>query len=139
AAAELPFCVLHVYGLGGIGKSTLLGEFDRRAADRGVPTVLLDGRNVDSTPAGFLNALRRTLGVDNPLQALAARAGRRVLLVDTYELLADPSPGSGQALDTWLREVFLPQLPDDTLVVLAGRNPPASGWFSDPGWQEVTR
>ncbi len=130
-AADPPFYVLHVYGMGGIGKTTLLGEFARRAAELGIPAVQIDGRNADPSPDGVMSALRRALSVENPLQALAARPGRNVLLIDTYEMLAP--------LDGWLRDVFLPQLPDDTLVVLAGRNPPAAPWLSDPGWQELTR
>ncbi len=130
-AEDMPFCVLHIHGLGGIGKTTLLGEFARRAAELGIPAIQIDGRNVDPSPDGVMNALRRALNVENPLQALAARSGRTVLLIDTYETLA--------SLDGWLREVFLPQLPDNMLVVLAGRNPPAATWLTDPGWQEVTR
>jgi predicted ATPase/DNA-binding SARP family transcriptional activator len=130
-APDMPFCVFHVYGMGGIGKTTLLGEFARRAGELGIPVIQLDGRNMDPSPEGVMNALRRALNVENPLQAMAARHGRSVLLIDTYENLA--------GLDDWIRDVFLPQLPDDTLVVLAGRNPPAAAWLSDPGWQELTR
>ena len=54
-----------------------------------------------------------------------------MILIDTYELLAP--------LDNWLREVFLPQLPENVLVVLAGRNPPSPGWRADPGWQTLVR
>ncbi|MEL6615252.1 MAG: ATP-binding protein, partial [Bacteroidota bacterium] len=52
---------------------------------------------------------------------------RHVLLVDSYEDLA--------ALDDWLRRHFLPALGDDTLVVLAGRVPPAVRWRTDAGWR----
>jgi hypothetical protein len=52
-----------------------------------------------------------------------------VLLIDTYELLGP--------LDTWLRELFLPQLPDRTLVVLAGRNPPSPAWRADAAWSDL--
>ena len=67
----------------------------------------------------------------SPTDALAARPGRHVILVDTYELLAP--------LDSWLRDVFLPQLPERVLVVLASRNPPAPAWRADPGWQPFLR
>ncbi|MGH2544841.1 MAG: ATP-binding protein, partial [Ardenticatenaceae bacterium] len=32
---------------------------------------------------------------------------------------------------------FLPQLPENVFVVLAGRNPPALAWRIDPGWQPL--
>ncbi len=140
AAPELPFYVLHISGPGGVGKTTLLSEFARLSQEAGIPAVLVDGRDADPSPDGFLRALRQALGqhneppvqgADDPLTALAARPGRRVLLVDTYESLT--------SLDRWLRETFLPQLPDDTLVALAGRHPPSADWRADPGWQELTR
>jgi ATP/maltotriose-dependent transcriptional regulator MalT len=123
-----PFVVLHVHGPGGVGKSTLLGEFARLCEEAGVSALSLDGRNVPPTPDGFLNALRDKTGSGDPLAALSAR---QVMLVDTYEALTP--------LDSWLRDQFLPQAPERAMVVLAGRNPPSAGWRVDPGWQEITR
>jgi hypothetical protein len=51
--------------------------------------------------------------------------------VDTYETLAP--------LNAWIREVFLPQLPGNLLLVLAGRNAPEPSWRVDPGWQRLVR
>jgi len=56
---------------------------------------------------------------------------RRVALIDTYETLAP--------LDGWLRDTFLPQLLENTLVVLAGRAPSSIAWHADPGWQTLIR
>jgi hypothetical protein len=134
AADELPFCVLHIFGPGGVGKTTLLGEFARACGELGVPAYRLDGRNIDSVPDAFLGALGLAMGLTppaSPLDALGAHFGRQVILVDTYETL---SP-----LDGWLREGFLPQLPSETLVVLAGRQPPTLAWRADPGWQSLVR
>ena len=133
-AAELPFCVLQVFGPGGVGKTTLLGEFAAICDRTKTPAILLDARNVDPSPEGFVDALRHALGLapaDSPLEAFAGSSGRRVILLDTYEVLAP--------LDAWLREEFLPQLPADVLVVLAGRRPPALAWRADPGWQHLVR
>jgi hypothetical protein len=74
---------------------------------------------------------------DSPFEVLASRrdaaggatAHCHVLLIDTYETLAP--------LDEWLREVFLPQLPETTLIVMAGRHSPSSSWRADPGWQSL--
>ena len=60
-----------------------------------------------------------------------ARVPRPVLLLDTYESLAP--------IDEWVREEFLPALPADALVVIAGRQPPAPQWAADPAWRELLR
>lgn len=126
-----PFAVLHVYGPGGIGKTTLLSEYQRIAQNREIPMIYLDGRNVDPSPPGFLDALSLALGgVPNPVAALS-RLERVVLLIDTYEILAP--------LDRWLRDQFLPQLPDASLMVIAGRDLPHPGWRTTPGWRDLTR
>ncbi|SDS69806.1 ATP-binding protein [Actinoplanes derwentensis] len=54
-----------------------------------------------------------------------------VLLIDTYELL--------EPVDDWIREQYLPSLPANCLVVIAGRRPPGPGWRADPAWRELTR
>lgn len=125
---EPPFAVLHVYGPGGVGKTTLLSEFARLCSETHALAVTLDGRNIQPTADGFMNALTSVLGPEHTLETLPDRC---VFLIDTYEALTP--------LDSWLRDQFLPQLPDKAIVVLAGRNPPTAGWRADPGWQEMTQ
>jgi hypothetical protein len=52
-----------------------------------------------------------------------------VLLVDSYEQLAP--------VDAWLRQEFVPSLGAASVVVLAGREPPAGAWRTDPGWRRL--
>ncbi|MEZ4510398.1 MAG: ATP-binding protein [Chloroflexota bacterium] len=132
-AAERPFFLFYLFGSGGVGKSSLLREFAHIASQHGVRVVQLDGRTIDATPDGFLTALRYGLNVpaEAVFSALAAENGRFVLLIDTVELL--------HPLDGWLQETFLPQLPANMFVVMAGRNPPSPRWRSDPGWQTLMR
>ena len=129
-SAELPFHVLHVYGPGGVGKTTLLKEMAATAELSRARAIYLDARNVDATPNGVIEALRaamRLAASDSPVEALKAQPGRQVILIDTYETL--------EQLDGWLRDAFLPQLPENALIVLAGRNPPSPVWRTDAGWQ----
>ncbi len=132
-AAEPPFAVLHLHGPGGVGKTTLLREYARLAAACGRPIAHLDGRDVDPSPSGFLRALRGALGQEEEGAPAAVPdwPSASVLLIDTYETLAP--------LDTWLHESFLPQLPAGSLVVLAGRNPPAPAWRTALDWAELER
>jgi AAA ATPase domain len=131
-AAESPFAVLHIYGPGGIGKTTLLREFARIAAESDYSVALLD-RNLDPSPSGFLLALRRALGLEDssPDFTLSDWPSKIILLIDMYETLAP--------LETWLREILLPQLPGHSLAVIAGRNQPAPAWRTDSDWAALTR
>lgn len=115
--AHTPTRVVLVYGRAGIGKSTLLREFARRAGDAGWESYLVEGRELPPTPYAVEAALAPARETDKPL-----------ILIDTYERMS--------ALDTYLRRELLPGLPSTTLVVIAGRAGPDPGWFQD-GWEEV--
>jgi hypothetical protein len=134
AASEPPFFVLYIYGPGGVGKTSLLHEFSLLAEQSQARPVYLDARNLEAVPDSFLAALAQGLGqttTADPLTAIANHEQRIVILIDTYEILAP--------LDTWLRDIFLPELPANALFVVAGRNPPAASWRADPGWQSLVR
>jgi hypothetical protein len=130
--APPPFAVLYLYGPGGIGKSSLLQQYAQLAASQGRSAALIDSRSLDVSPQGFLGALSLALGLGEPSSALdrLTQIERPVLLLDTYETLAP--------LDSWLREVCLPQLPADALVVIAGRSPPSAPWRSGL-WRELIK
>ena len=129
-ADVLPFHVVHVHGPGGVGKTTLLHEFDALAADAGVPATRLDLRDVDTSPDGLRLAIEAAVG--RTTAASAPRPdGRRVLLLDTFE--------AAQEVDGWLQRVFLPEQPASLLVVLAGRHAPAPAWTSDAAWAAAVR
>jgi hypothetical protein len=134
SAAELPFQILFVYGPGGVGKTTLLNEFAHLSDQAGVRSFYVDSRSVEPTPEAFLNALRGVMGLaldQSPLQVMASYSKHHVILIDTSEIL--------MPLDNWLRETFLPQLPENALIVLAGREPPSAAWQADVGWQALIR
>jgi Transcriptional regulatory protein, C terminal len=123
--------VLAVHGLGGIGKTTLLEAFAARARSGGAVVVSLDGREIEPTERGFLHCLGTRTGGESATLAKAAERlgslGRRVILtLDSCELL--------RLLDNWLRRVFVPALPPNVRLVLAGRDPPVAAWFAGMGW-----
>jgi hypothetical protein len=130
---EPPFAVLYIYGPGGVGKTTLLGEYTRLATEAGMATVALDGRHIEASPPGFLIGLADTLGLaddQSPMEAFDPE-WRGVIFIDTYEQI--------RPIDTWLREFFLPQLPAHSLIVIAGRDAPDPAWRADAGWAELVR
>jgi len=130
-ADEAPFSVLYIFGPGGVGKTTLLHLYARIAAQHGRAVFRLDARDVDPSPQGFLLALSAQAGGGEGWLSLErlATLPPAVLFLDTYERLAP--------LDDWLRETFLPALPAHVLVIIAGRNPPAEPWRTDPAWRAI--
>src|SRR5215469_8015952 len=117
-AHDPPASVVHICGPGGIGKSTLLREVARRARDRGRGVVNVDGRELGPAPGKLEAAM-----------AQAAQMAQPVVLLDSYELMTAHDPN--------LRAELLPALPDEALVIIAGRGAPDPGWFTG-GWESVT-
>jgi Transcriptional regulatory protein, C terminal/NACHT domain len=117
-----------VHGIAGVGKSTLLRAAAMDARARSSLVIVLDGRSFEPTERGFLTSLGNALGM--PLatiaDATAALAGdsRVLLTIDHHEQL--------RLLDAWLRQSFVPALPENARVLLAGRDTP-SAWQRDLG------
>lgn len=133
-ADELPWQVLYIFGPGGIGKTTLVNEFAAVGEEHDSRAIYLDGRTIKAEPESFLSALRNAMSIvanDSPFQTLAQYPKHSVLLIDSYEDLG--------SLDEWMRNRFLPELPESVLVIIADRNPPSADWLADPGWQTLIR
>lgn len=113
---ELAHNVVHLTGIGGIGKSALLREVARRATGHGFDVIWLEGRDIPPFPEAIDQALGG-LG-DEPA----------LIVLDSYELIS--------SLDNHLREIVIPQLPEATVVVIASRAKPSRGWF-EGGWDGV--
>lgn len=128
--------VVYLHGIAGIGKSRLLGAFCQIARDEGATVMCLDCRGIEPTEAGLLTELATaTGGAPGSSEEIALRlshvGSRVVVALDTYEVF--------RLMDTWLRQVFLPKLPDNVRFVLCGREAPLSAWLSDPGWEGLFR
>lgn len=132
AADVPPFCILYILGPGGVGKTSLLRALQRTCAEQEIASTYLDARDVDPSPEAFLSALGRALDLfpgTSSMEAMAAAEDRHVLFIDTCEALLP--------LDSWLREHFLANLPEQTLLVMAGRSLLSKSWRTDPGWQAL--
>lgn len=131
ALSEEEPLVLYIHGIAGIGKSRLLDAFAEEGRSRDAMVVRLDCREIEPTENGLLRELSAAIGGEaGSTEQVAARLGalgsRVVLALDTYEVF--------RLLDTWLRQLFIPALPDNVRVILCGRDAPVVAWLSAPGW-----
>src|SRR3954469_2598440 len=122
--------VVHVHGVAGIGKSSLVEAFGARARTRGARVVRIDCRAVAPTAEAFLAELSEALG--EPLATLEAAAERLSLFGEGVVIVLDTYEAYG-LLDTWIRQAFVPSLPVNTRLATAGRNPPSSAWRTTAG------
>lgn len=126
--------VVYVHGLGGIGKSTLLGAYTVLARGRGATVALVDCGAVEPTERGLLTELAGVLGGEATLDGVLARArtfDRTVLVLDSYERF--------RLLDTWIRQTLLPALPASARLVIGSREAPPPGWDALPGGAGAVR
>ena len=134
AEDELPVHVLYIFGPGGVGKSSLLHMYAYLCEQAGTPYIQLDARNVEPSPEAFLQALQSALGVSpqvSPFAAIAEKDCHFVILIDTYEALAP--------VDEWIHGKLIDELPENALLITAGRQPPSIVWRPDPAWQTLIR
>jgi hypothetical protein len=115
--ADPPALIAFVHGIAGIGKTALLRGFVVEAEKRNARIVELDCRTIEPTEHGFLQALGDRL-------ELAHEDELFVVTLDNYEVF--------RLLDTWLRQEFVPGLPDGARVVCSGREPPVAAWLTAP-------
>jgi DNA-binding CsgD family transcriptional regulator len=132
--------IWNIYGTGGVGKSTLLDAFSRRAVARNAFLILADSRDFIHTGEDFCRFLLGQLGMpkseDNSSvisQCLAslvtlARERKVILAIDTYEEMMD--------LDDWFLESFIKRIPPQVLVILAGRYKLKGKWLFSPAIRE---
>src|SRR5574342_813780 len=86
-AEILPFYILHIFGPGGVGKTTLLQEFALLSERYGARPIYLDARHIDLSPDAFIKSLGTLLGQQNGTSIpdlLDASSQRTVILIDTY-------------------------------------------------------
>jgi hypothetical protein len=128
--------VVHLHGIAGIGKSRLLSAFIQFARAEGATVVRLDCCGIEPTEVGLLSELATAsggpVGAAEEIAARLGRVGAKVIVaLDTYEVF--------RLMDTWLRQAFLPILPDNVKFILCGRQAPVTAWISDPGWHGLFR
>lgn len=119
---------LHLYGPGGIGKTTLSRLFAQSVGQ--ARCFYIDGHRGIQCPADFLTLICESLQVtvtEDPaeaadlLSAYAAQHRGLILLLDTFEQWG--------AIENWLRNEWLPKLSPQVRVCSAGRYPLEGQWL----------
>lgn len=90
SAADLPSQIMFVVGPGGMGKTALLHEFKRLSEAAQARPFYLDARTIEPVPEAFVGALRSLMSPNaavSPLDVLGCEADRKIILVDTAEIL----------------------------------------------------
>jgi DNA-binding CsgD family transcriptional regulator len=125
--------LLFVSGDAGVGKTSLLHEFQGMCGAFRANVSRIDARRLDlSTPLASSRLGRRILGELAVSETPAGTASSRpVLLIDDYEALG--------AAEAWLLEDLAPRLPDSTLIVAFSRRSPPLGLLLDPGFASVMK
>ena len=108
--------VVHLHGIPGIGKSTLLHALISHLRDKGHAAVVVDCRAIEPTEHGLLGAFRDAGVADRTRKRV-----RGIVALDNYEQL--------QLLDSWIREQLVPRQPD-LLLLLATRRFPHPAWMN---------
>jgi DNA-binding CsgD family transcriptional regulator/energy-coupling factor transporter ATP-binding protein EcfA2 len=130
--------IVMLHGIGGVGKSTLLDEFQRLAETQGMVVIKVDSLDFKHTKEDFCKAILTEFEEKLSGDFAAATAGILnakakeqpiILVIDTYEELHD--------LDNWLRDQFLSKLNRDILVVLSGRTPLKGKWNTSLAWRTM--
>lgn len=125
--------VFLIHGAGGMGKTALLEQMVSLAHQAGLACIRLDGRDLEPSAHGILQALATALGLP-PNQAQLPlilhewrQQPRRLLAIDTFEHLTH--------LSQWLRDQVLAELPQQSLAIISGRDKPSELWQTDPTWR----
>lgn len=135
--------IINVYGTAGIGKSSLLDEYQLIAASKGDLCITMDGEGMVKTPEAVCHHILNTIDsaqhvdrstamiTETTLQALNELAIHRpiCMFIDGYEHM--------ESLDHWLRNHFFKKLGNRILIVLAGRYQLSEGWLLSPHWRRL--
>lgn len=123
--------VQFIEGPPGIGKSALVRKFAQLSRSDKISAILLDCRSIEPTAQGLSDHLAAALecpqaSLDAIYRTIGAMSGRVILIFDPFELF--------RLLNTWLREIFAPGLPENARMLLVSRQRMSHAWILQSPW-----
>lgn len=116
--------IVMVSGPAGIGKTLLVERLLVLAKEHSRPASTLDAAQLPEAAPAFLES-----AIAERIAAFDDRAPVNLLAIDNSERLAP--------METWLRQRLPVLVPANTLLLLAGRWQPPTGWLADPALASV--
>lgn len=136
---DAPTEVLFISGIGGVGKSSLMMRVLDIAAQAHQPAIWIDGRLCSKTLTGFMDVLSDNVRKLGDLSLSRSTSSSKQRIQDIFRnkaLLCIDNYDSIQMIDSWLRDVFLPELPTTgVLVLLLSRQNLSESWRNDLAWR----
>jgi len=131
--------ILNIYGPTGIGKSTLIHQFQELASQQEIETIHLDINHANGSSEllteQFCDALNPHVALSSySLPACLYTLNNNdkescVLFLDNYD--------SAGSLNIWLREQLLAHLPANCMVVISSRTPLEQWWGGNFEWNRL--
>ncbi|RCW74901.1 LuxR C-terminal-related transcriptional regulator [Saliterribacillus persicus] len=140
---DSPHRIFHIHGTGGIGKTYLLNEFSRYAANQDFLLLKIDANDdFFYSPQTFLEHLQLLFDAHN-LSTHELKLGTFQNLLKSIEehkiIIALDSYEKVSRLDRWIREVFIRHLPTHTRIIIAGKHQLNGEWKASPGWRRLIK
>ena len=137
ALADNDSLIINIHGQGGVGKSSLLDAFRYSAEESDAYFAYIDCQDLGGSVEMFTSQLGKMLDAHSEINSdglidhihKLAQQRRLVIAIDTFEEAGN--------LNRWLRQEFLPNLPEICLAVIAGRHPLIDLWQSQPEWRNL--
>lgn len=114
--------ILYIHGPAGVGKTSLLQAFAADARAAAIPVATIDARDLEPSLAAVTRVLDAVLPPSDT---------RRLVLIDTYELL--------RGIEPLIFREFLRRVGGATLCVIASRRAPSAEWRALPVWGHEIR
>jgi hypothetical protein len=122
--------LLFLNGQAGVGKSSLLREYERLCLERANPVALIDGAKLaEQSPKSRKRLQLQILAGLGPSHESRPPPTRPVLLVDDFDDLG--------SLQEWLLNQLVPRFSKHALLVFTSRRPAPPRLLLDSGWTSL--